>query len=175
MSLKFNINCVDGSAILALLKRNDKPVKLRKMAKYWQLKPPYNNFDYIMKLEKIQDIEKLPSVLDIEEVSLRLVELVDVIRSNNTCPLESAEAINDLISYQGYNDTGLSVRASEVVLNWIKEVYNPLHKELIGYCIANLANLTCAEAKDFLQERLGLALTDAEREDIKEALREIKT
>ena len=36
-----------------------------------------------MKLEALQDIEKLQSVIDIEEVSLRLVELVEVIQRQN--------------------------------------------------------------------------------------------
>ena len=128
-----------------------------------------------MKLETLQDIEKLPSVIDVEEVSLRLVELVEVIQRQNVSPLEGAEAINDLISYQGCNETGLSIEASKVIFDWIKEVYDPSDKELIECNIANLANLTCMEAEEFLRDRLNLSNSDFERKEIEGALDEINT
>jgi len=57
-----------------------------------------------MKLESIADIDRLPSVLDVKEVSLRLIELITVIRNGDVSVLEGAEAVNYLISFQGYSE-----------------------------------------------------------------------
>jgi len=126
-----------------------------------------------MKVESIRDIDKLPSVLDIEEVSLRLVELVEVIRKKGIDPVEGAEAINELIYSQGYNETGLSLQTSRVVLQWIKDTYDPSNNELIEFNSANLANLTCREAKDLIEDRLNSEISEFERKELEESLREI--
>jgi len=127
-----------------------------------------------MKLESISDIDELPSVLDVEEVNVRLIELIDILRNGNVDKVEGSEAINYLISYQGYNRTGLSIDASLVVLNWIKETYDPLNRQLVYWNSGNLANLTCPEAKEFIEFRLNREITEFEREELVGALSEIE-
>ena len=127
----------------------------------------------MMKLESIHDIDKLPSVLDVEDVSKRLIELVAVIRNCKLEPVEGAETINYLISYQAYNQTGLSLEASLVVLDWIKETYDANNKELIDWNSGNLANLSCQEAKDFIEDRLKQEISAFERQELVDALNEI--
>ena len=127
-----------------------------------------------MKLATIQDIDKLPSVLDIEDVDKYLLELVEVIRSTNVGAQEGAEAINNLISYQGYNEVGLSVETSRVVLDWIKETYDGTNNDLVMWNSGNLANLTCIEAKEFIENRLKKSGSEFERKELVETLEEIE-
>lgn len=59
-----------------------------------------------MKLKTIQDIHNLPTVLDIQEVNKRLIELVGVIRNTQRINiLDAAEAINDIIGSQAHKET----------------------------------------------------------------------
>jgi hypothetical protein len=127
-----------------------------------------------MKLATIQDIDKLPSVLDIKKVEKYLVELVELIRSTNVGALEGAEAINNLISYQGYNEVGLSVETSRAVLEWIKETYDEKNNDLVMWNSGNLANLTCKEAKEFIENRLKETEAEFERKELVETLEEIE-
>jgi hypothetical protein len=127
-----------------------------------------------MKLNRIQDIDKLPSVLDIDEVNYYLIQLVDVIRKTNTAPNVGAEAINNLISYQGCNEEGLSLEVSHKILEYIEETYNPENKDSVDWNIGNLTNLTCIEAKEFLNKRLVDSKSEYEKREILEALSEIK-
>ena len=126
-----------------------------------------------MELKTIKDIEELPSVLDIEEVSQYLIQLVDVINNTNTDPIAGAEAINNLISYQGYNEEGLSLEASHKILKYIKETYNPGDIESVEWNTANLANLTCKEAKEFMKKRLKESSSSHEKQELTESLNEI--
>jgi len=126
-----------------------------------------------MKLANIKDIEKLPSVLDVEELNKYLIELVEVLRSTNVGAEEGAEAINNLISYQGYNLEGLSIESSRAILEWIKENYDENNKELIEWNSANLANLTCIEAKEFIEKRIADTESEHERKELLETLEEI--
>ncbi len=127
-----------------------------------------------MKLESIQDIEKLPSVLNVEETNRHLIELIAIIKKTHLGYVESAEAINYLISCQEYNETGLTVETSKLILDWIKEIYNPNNRDLIKWISGNLANLTCQAAKDFIGNRLNLTISEFERQELIEALTEIK-
>jgi len=94
-----------------------------------------------MKLESITDIDKLPSVLDVKEVSSRLIELVAVIRNTDISTLQGAEAVNDLISYQGYSTEEISLDASKAVLDWVIETYDGNNNELVEWQTANVVKL----------------------------------
>lgn len=130
-------------------------------------------FMKIRKLQSIRDIDELPSVLDIEEVSLYLIQLVDILNKFNTDPITGAEEINNLISYQGYNEEGLSLDASHKILEYIKNTYKPEHKDSVEWNTANLANLTCMEAKEFMETRLKLSSSLKEQKELRGALSEI--
>jgi len=122
----------------------------------------------------IKDIDKLPSVLPIEEVNLYMGQLLDVINSDSSInSLDAAVSISDLISFQGYNKEGLSFEISMKILNWIKRNYDSSNLELTDYCLSNLANLTCKEAIDYLKHILASASTEWERKEISQALDEI--
>jgi len=127
-----------------------------------------------MKLRTINDIEELPSVLDVQEISLYLIQLIDILKSENTDPIIGAETINNLISYQGYNEQGLSNKASLKILEYIKETYNPDSKESVDWNTGNLANLTCKEAKEFMEIRLSESKSAYEKQEITESLSEIE-
>ena len=126
-----------------------------------------------MKLNTIKDIDELPSVLDVEEVSEYLIQLIDVIKNTDADPITGAEAINNLISYQGYNEEGLSLNASYKILGYIKETYNPGNKESVDWNTANLANLTCKEAKEFMEKRLSESTSSYEKQELTGSLNEI--
>ena len=121
----------------------------------------------------IDDIQKLPSVLEVEKVSAYLVLLVTILNRDRIDSLKGAEAINDLISLQSHNESGLSVDASEYVLGWIKENYDSDNQHLVSYQAANLANLTCIEAESYLELLIEKATSGKEREELKGALSEI--
>jgi len=125
-------------------------------------------------INSIKDINKLPSVLDVDLVSIHLVELVEVLRQEKISSLKGAEAISDLIGYQGYNETGLSVKASEVVLDWIKENYDSSNPELLDCQAANLGNLTCIGAKIYIEDILSKSTSKQEREELAGSLLEIQ-
>ena len=127
-----------------------------------------------MELKTIKGIDELPSVLDVEEVSLYLIQLIDILQSTNTDPIAGAETINNLISYQGYNEQGLSIKASLKILEYIKETYNPDNRESIDWNTANLANLTCKEAKEFMGKRLSESTSLYEKHELTESLSEIE-
>jgi hypothetical protein len=126
-----------------------------------------------MKLELISDINKLPSVLDVKEVSLRLIELIAVIRKCDISALEGAEAVNDLISYQGYSEEEINLDATKVVMEWISETYDGKNNELVGWQAANVVNLSRVEAIKFLEGRLTKNNSDFERKEINECLAEL--
>jgi len=69
---------------------------------------------------------------------------------------------------------GLSIEASLKILEYIKEIYNSNNRELIDYNTANLANLTCREAKEFIMKRLSQSISSYEKQELTEALSEIK-
>src|SRR5690554_2602934 len=127
-----------------------------------------------MKLESITDIGKLPSVLDVKEVSSRLIELVAVIRNTDVSTLQGAEAVNDLISYQGYSTEEISLDASKAVLDWVIETYDGNNNELVEWQTANVVNLSRAEAIKFFKCRLAKNITDFERKEIQECLGELE-
>ena len=126
-----------------------------------------------MKLESITDIENLPSVLDVDEVSVRLLELIEVLRKNETGALEGAEAINYLISYQGYNRKGISAEASVNVIEWTAEIYDAENEVLTEWNIANIANMQRDKSIEFLKAKLKLSITEFEQRELVEALNEI--
>ncbi len=129
-----------------------------------------------MKLKTIQDIYLLPTVLDIQEINERLVELVEVIRNTKQVNiLEAAEAINDLIGSQAYNEEGLSVKTSIILLDWIEGVYDPNDNALLDCLSANLANLTCIEAKIFIESCIDKSPTFFEKNELSESLQEMVT
>jgi hypothetical protein len=127
-----------------------------------------------MVLNKISDIDKLPSVLRIEEVNMYFMQLMSIINSDPKLePLIAAEAINNLIGYQGYNTEGLSREVSLEILEWTKRIYKPDDDELVDCCCSNLANLTCKEAGDYLQELISNSISNEEKVSLQEALNEI--
>ena len=126
-----------------------------------------------MKLHSINDIRKLPSVLDVEEVSELLIDLVTVIRKDKISPIKGAEAINDLISYLGYSKEEISLKATNVVLKWTSEAYDGENNELVEWHAANVVNMSRKEAIAFFQNRLALDITSFERNEINECLSEI--
>jgi hypothetical protein len=126
-----------------------------------------------MKLESIADIDRLPSVLDVKEVSLRLIELITVIRKGDVSSLEGAEAVNYLISYQGYSVEEISLDATKVVMEWVNETYDGNNNELIEWQTANVVNLSRSEAVKFLEGRLTKNTSDFELKEIKECLGEL--
>ncbi len=126
-------------------------------------------------LNKLSDIDKLPSVLPIEDVNHYLEQLMLIINRNPTLnPLISAEAINNLIGYQGYNTEGLSKSVSAKILEWTKKIYKSDDIELMECCSANLANLTCREAKDYIVELIANAESEEEKSELEESLKEIQ-
>ncbi len=127
-----------------------------------------------MKLRTINDIKELPSVLDVDEVNLYLIQLIDILKRDNTDSLIGAKTINNLISYQGYNEQGLSIKASLKILEYIKETYNPDCKESVYWNTGNLANLTCKEAETFMEIRLSVSESAYEKQEIAESLSEFK-
>ena len=127
-----------------------------------------------MKLKSINDIDNLPSVLDVEELSQYLIDLVVVIRDTNADPITGAESINNLISYQGCNEQGLSIEASKKIFAYIKETYDPSNTESVDWNTANLANLTCIEAKEFIIKRLSNSSSKYEKQELTGALNEIE-
>ena len=128
----------------------------------------------IRTLHRLEDVDELPSVLDVEEVSLYLIQLIEIIKSSNISSLDGAKAINNLISYQGYNESGLSLDASYKILDYIKHTYNPSDKESISWNCANLANLTCLEAKEYIEKRLADSDNQFEQRELTQAHREIQ-
>jgi len=126
-----------------------------------------------IELKTIKDIDELPSVLDIEDLSQYLIQLVDIIKSTNTDPVTGAELINNLISYQSYNEEGLSIKASLKILEYIKEIYKSNNRESIDCNTANLANLTCREAKEFIMKLLSQSTSSYEKQELTEALSEV--
>ncbi|MFC1580282.1 hypothetical protein ACFL4N_05155 [Thermodesulfobacteriota bacterium] len=128
-----------------------------------------------MKLKTIQDINNLPTVLDIQEVNKRLIEIVEVIRNTPRIKiLDAAEAINDLICSQAHNEEGLSVKTSLILLDWIKEVYDPNDNELLNCLSANLANLNCLEAKIFIESLIRDSTSEYEKNELIESLKEMR-
>ena len=126
-----------------------------------------------MKLESISDIDKLPSVLDVDEVSARLIELINVLRQNKLDCLEGAEAINHLISYQGYDTKEIGPEASVEVIEWTAENYDEKNMELTECSIANVVNMRRTNAIEFLKDRYVKSNSAFEKNEIKEALNEI--
>ena len=111
---------------------------------------------------------------DVEEVSQYLIQLVDIIKNTNTNPIAGAESINNLISYQGYNEGGLSIEARLKILKYVKETNDPGNRESVDWNTANLANLTCIEAKEFMKKRLSESISLFERQELTGALSEIE-
>ncbi|MDO3383761.1 hypothetical protein [Gilvimarinus algae] len=126
-----------------------------------------------MKIETVADIKKLPSVLEVAEVSARLIELVDAIRKTGVPPIEGAQAINDLISYQGYSEEVISLTASKLVIEWTKETYDSEDNELIEWHTANVVNMTRSEAVEFFRRRMEADITHFERNEIEGCLADI--
>ncbi len=127
-----------------------------------------------MKIQSLSDIDKLPSVLDVEEVSQRLIELIRVLRDENIDPLQGAMAINDLLSYRGYSDKEISIEASIHVLEWTKENYEDENRpDLVEWSIANVANMQRELAMEFLIFRLSHCENAFETRELTEALNEI--
>ena len=127
-----------------------------------------------MKLRSIQDMDNLASVLDVDAVSSRLIELVNLIRNQKIDAEEGAIAINDLIGFQGQNETGINLEASKVVFDWITKNYDTENRNLIEYQITNLTNLTCIEAKQFLEDQLDIVKDKDIRKELIGALSEIE-
>lgn len=126
-----------------------------------------------MKIQKLSDIEKLPSVLGIEILDNLMVQLVEVIRAENISPLEGARKINDLISYCGDINREFSERCSLAVMKWTEETYDGNNEELTELHSANMVNMCREIAINFLEKKLFLATTDFERQELTNSLREI--
>jgi len=127
----------------------------------------------MIKLESITDIDKLPSVLDVKEVSSRLIELVAVIQNTDVSTLQGAEAINYLISYCSYSTEEISLDASNAVLNWVIETYDGSNNELVEWQMANIVNLSRASAVKFFKYRLTKNIKDFERKEMHNCLEEL--
>lgn len=126
-----------------------------------------------MKLESITDLYKLPSVIDVDEANLLLIDLVEVIRGSDITPIKGAEAINDLISHIGYRKRAISSKATEAVMQWTEETYDRRDNELIKWHMANVICMPRKEAISFLQKRLELSITSFERKEVTDILAEI--
>ncbi|WP_169786473.1 hypothetical protein [Cyclobacterium amurskyense] len=121
------------------------------------------------------DIELLPSVLDIKEVNHYLIQLINLLENDNTISKsQGAAEINNLISYQGYNEQGLNVESSQRILSWIRSNYDPNCKDSIEWNSANLANLNCSGVEEFINKRIENSDCDQEKDELKDCLKEIK-
>ncbi|MFM2476223.1 hypothetical protein [Celerinatantimonas sp. MCCC 1A17872] len=128
----------------------------------------------VITLNTIEDVERLPSVLDIEEVSRLLLELIPLLQHSSLSPAQGADMIDELLFAQAYNETGITIEASHAVLAWLQTVYDPTDEAFIDACASNLANLTCPAAEAFIQQRLASSDNAFECQQLKEALAEIK-
>lgn len=128
----------------------------------------------IQKISDLCDLDKIPSVLSSDELDSYMVELLEYIESNSKLTaLQGATAINNLLGYLAYGEKGLSVQVSKRILNLIKKTYNSNDFELVDCLSANLANLTCAEARDYLVYLINVSTNDREKNELKGALEEI--
>lgn len=128
-----------------------------------------------MRLKKLTDIESLPSVLDIKKVNQYLIQLIDILENDNTISKsQGAEEINNLISYQGYNEQRLNVESSQRILSWIKSNYDSSSKDSIEWNSGNLSNLNCSGVEEFINERIENSNWDFEKNELIDCLKEIK-
>lgn len=128
----------------------------------------------VVTLNTVADVERLPSVLDIDEVSRLLLELIPLLRHSSLSPAQGADVIDELFFAQAYNETGITIEASHAVLAWLQTVYDPTDEAFIDACASNLANLTCPAAVAFIQQRLASSDNSFECQQLTEALAEIK-
>ena len=126
-----------------------------------------------MKCRSIKDFENLPSVLDVEEVSLLLVELVVALRRENVAPLDGAELIGNLIFDTGYSKKSYSREASDAVIAWTNEHYNPSDIALTEAHFGNVVNMRREQAIKYLESCLNKACTSSEISEITQALQSI--
>lgn len=128
-----------------------------------------------MRLKKLADIELLPSVLGINKVNRYLIQLIEILENDNTISKsQGAEEINNLISYQGCNEQGISVESSQRILSWIKSNYDSSCKDSIQWNSGNLANLNCSGVEEFMNERIENSNWDYEKDELIDCLKEIK-
>lgn len=128
-----------------------------------------------MRLKKLADIELLPSVLGINKVNRYLIQLIEILENDNTISKsQGAAEINNLISYQGCNEQGISVESSQRILSWIKSNYDSSCKDSIQWNSGNLANLNCSGVEEFMNERIENSSWDYEKDELIDCLKEIK-
>ena len=125
-----------------------------------------------MKLRSIKNIDELPSVLNGDQVSQRVMELIDIIKIDGVENLQGAEAINELIGYLGYGEE-LDETSSKKVLHWIKVTYDQDNLDLIYCNSCNAANLNCSEAAVYIKDRAVNGATKYERQQYREIADEI--
>lgn len=106
-----------------------------------------------MKLDKIQDLRDLPSVLTGEETSRYMIELIEVIRRDHIDVYLAGDTINDLIGYLG-ECAELDHHASLAIFIWTKATYDSSDKEIVYTASCNLANSNCEEAVAFIKEKV---------------------
>ncbi|EPR71060.1 hypothetical protein [Cyclobacterium qasimii] len=128
-----------------------------------------------MKLRNINDIQSLPSVLGLKELNQYLIQLIEILENDNTISqAQAAEEINNLISYQCFNEEGLSEETSLKILNWIKSNYEPQNKDSIECNSGSLANLNCYGVEEFINERIEKSNWEFEKNELVDCLKEIK-
>ena len=127
-----------------------------------------------MILKTINDIEKLPSVIEITELNNYLLQLLRILDSDSKISKsKGAEIINDLISYQGSNERGLNNEVSLAILEWIKINYDSESEESIGWNSGNLANLNCAGVIEFIEESMNKSNSEFEKKELMDCLNDI--
>ena len=125
-----------------------------------------------MKINSINDINKLSSVLGGDETSHIMIQLIDLIEQKKILSNEASEEIFNLIGYLGCGST-LNEQACLKVLAWIKKEYNPYNKNLLDCMSAILANLPCNEAFNFIRDRIINAETEYEKAEFIDMAHEI--
>lgn len=106
-----------------------------------------------MKLDKIQDLRDLPSVLTGEETSRYMIELIEVIKRDHIDVYLAGDAINDLLSYLGECEV-LDHDASLAIFKWTKATYDSSDKEIVYKAGCNLSSSNCEEAIAFIEEKV---------------------
>jgi hypothetical protein len=129
-----------------------------------------------VELKSIQDLDKLPSVIESDKLNQYLIQLIDLIDNNSDITdIKGAELINDLIAYQSKNHIGIGNKASQIILDWIKKNYNPDSQKAIEYNTENLAYLNCDGVIEFIQKRLESPNSEFEKYELEDTLEKFKT
>lgn len=102
---------------------------------------------------RLPDLDVLPSVLEISEVSDLFRQIMAAVEKHpDIPPIAVVECLIDAISAQGYREERIDPAVCEPILEWIRQQWPSGDEEFADTAIAVLANLTCDGVDEYLME-----------------------